>query len=211
MKEKITVEKQRQILAKNINDLLKSKGKTQTDMAHDLNIAPTTVSSWLNCVRYPRIDKIQKMADYFGVYRSEITEEKRENEKVFNTSDYPYYENGSLIKEGVLEVPDMIMGKNAGRKDIFLMSKNDDSMNNVIPRGTIVAVKRVDISQIENGDMVAYSHNGQYCVKKYYRNDKQIILRPNSSRFDFTELVTTLDNTDIEICGKVVSYFVSVG
>src|SRR5690625_1312932 len=211
MKEKITVEKQRQILAKNINDLLKSKGKTQTDMAHELGIAPTTVSSWLNCVRYPRIDKIQKMADYFGVYRSEITEEKRENEKVFNTSDYPYYENGSLIKEGVLEVPDMIMGKNAGRKDIFLMSKNDDSMNNVIPRGTIVAVKRVDLNQIENGDMVSYCHEGRYYIKRYYRNDNQIILRPDSSRFDFTELVTTLDNTDIEICGKVVSYFVSVG
>ena len=62
------------ILSNNLKDLLNRKGKTQTDMAKELDLKESTVSSWINGLKYPRRDKIELMADYFGVMPSEITD-----------------------------------------------------------------------------------------------------------------------------------------
>ena len=45
-------------------------------MAKDLDLKESTVSSWINAVKYPRRDKIELLADYFGVMPSDITEDK---------------------------------------------------------------------------------------------------------------------------------------
>lgn len=74
----MTSKKQKEIVAKNLQNLLARKGKTQTDLAKDLGFPEMTVSNWTRAETYPRIDKIQLMADYFGIYRSDITEEKSE-------------------------------------------------------------------------------------------------------------------------------------
>lgn len=66
----------KEILSKNLKNLLERKGKTQTDMAKDLDLKESTVSSWMNAAKYPRRDKIELLADYFGVMPSDITEDK---------------------------------------------------------------------------------------------------------------------------------------
>lgn len=66
----------KEILSKNLKKLLSRKGKSQTDMAKELKLNESTVSSWINSAKYPRRDKIELMADYFGVMPSDITEDK---------------------------------------------------------------------------------------------------------------------------------------
>ncbi|HCU7102328.1 TPA: helix-turn-helix transcriptional regulator [Staphylococcus aureus] len=66
----------KEILSQNLKELLSHKGKTQTDMAKELNLKQSTVSSWINAVKYPRRDKIELLADYFDVMPSDITEDK---------------------------------------------------------------------------------------------------------------------------------------
>ena len=66
----------KETLSKNLKNLLHKNGKTQTDMAKDLNISESTVSSWMKSVKYPRRDKIEMMAEYFGVQPSDITDDK---------------------------------------------------------------------------------------------------------------------------------------
>ena len=66
----------KEILSKNLKNLLERKGKTQTDMAKDLDLKESKVSSWINAVKYPRRDKVELLADYFGVMPSDITEDK---------------------------------------------------------------------------------------------------------------------------------------
>ncbi|MDM8326535.1 helix-turn-helix transcriptional regulator [Staphylococcus felis] len=70
----------KEILSKNLKKLLDRKGITQTDMAKDLNLKESTVSSWINAVKYPRRDKIELLADYFGVMPSDITEDKNKQQ-----------------------------------------------------------------------------------------------------------------------------------
>lgn len=69
-------------LANNLSRLLQSKNMSQTDLAKVLSLPEMTVSNWVNAKTYPRVDKIQLLADYFGVLKSDLTEEH---------SEQPYY------------------------------------------------------------------------------------------------------------------------
>ena len=49
-------------------------------MVRDLEITASTVSDWANGKKYPRVDKMQMLADYFGILKSDLTEEHQESE-----------------------------------------------------------------------------------------------------------------------------------
>ena len=78
MSERIT-NKNKRIFAKNLNYYLVKKGKTQSDLVKDLKITASTVSDWATGKNYPRIDKMQLLADYFGILKSDLTEEHPES------------------------------------------------------------------------------------------------------------------------------------
>lgn len=65
----------RDIFASHLLYLLEHQGKTQIDMARDLNVATGTVSSWVNGKKFPRVDVMQRIADYLGVRMSTLVEE----------------------------------------------------------------------------------------------------------------------------------------
>lgn len=66
----------KQIMAENIKRLLDMKGLNPRQMALALDFKYTTVLDWVNAKTYPRIDKIEIMANYFGVNKSDLIEEK---------------------------------------------------------------------------------------------------------------------------------------
>lgn len=68
-------QEQKNILASNLNRLLKENNKTQTDLVNYFHLTASTVSDWCNAKKYPRVDKVQMLADYFGVRKSDLTEE----------------------------------------------------------------------------------------------------------------------------------------
>lgn len=69
----------REIFAENLHNLLDSRGVDQTVLAEHLGVSDAAVHYWLNGEKYPRIDKIQKIADYFNVPKSRLTEEQATN------------------------------------------------------------------------------------------------------------------------------------
>lgn len=79
MEEKITAQAQRNILASNLKDLADKKRVTQADIIRDLELSESTVRSWFNGEKYPRIQKLQLLAEYFNVPRSRLTEKRAEN------------------------------------------------------------------------------------------------------------------------------------
>ncbi|WP_145232833.1 helix-turn-helix domain-containing protein [Staphylococcus arlettae] len=100
------------ILSKNLKNLLERKGKTQTDMAKDLNLKESTVSSWVNAVKYPRRDKIELLADYFGVMPSDITEDKSTQQDTIAA----HFDKEDLTKDEMKEVEDFINYLKSKRK-----------------------------------------------------------------------------------------------
>lgn len=52
--------------------IMQKHGKTQGDLVKDLNFRQATVSDWLNGKKYPRMDKIEKLANYFDISINEL-------------------------------------------------------------------------------------------------------------------------------------------
>ncbi|ANT43441.1 immunity repressor Cl [Lactococcus phage 53801] len=66
------------VMAENIQYYLDKKGINSARLAEDLNIKYTTIRNWLQAKNYPRIDKIEMMANYFGIEKSDLVE-RRDN------------------------------------------------------------------------------------------------------------------------------------
>lgn len=62
-------------MAKNINYYLNSTNKSRAEVCKDLGVAYSTFTEWANGRSYPRIDKIERMANYFGIEKSDLIEE----------------------------------------------------------------------------------------------------------------------------------------
>lgn len=64
----------KQIFSQNLVRLLDQKGLSQLDLANQMGVAPSTVSSWCNAEKMPRMDKVEWMAQFFGVPTSQLIE-----------------------------------------------------------------------------------------------------------------------------------------
>lgn len=71
----------KEIFARNLKKYMDRAGKSQKDMAEVVGVSPATFSDYINAKKYPRIDKIDIMADYFGILKSDLIEEKMTEEK----------------------------------------------------------------------------------------------------------------------------------
>ena len=65
----------KEIMANNIKYYLNLYNKTPTDVCKLLGFPAATFSDWINAKSYPRIDKIELMANYFGISKSDLVEE----------------------------------------------------------------------------------------------------------------------------------------
>ena len=70
----------KEILAQNLQYYMDINDKDRNDIARDLDIPYTTVTSWLKAEFYPRIDKIQLLANYFGIQKSDLVEKKNDKD-----------------------------------------------------------------------------------------------------------------------------------
>lgn len=63
------------IFASNLNRLMASHRKSRKDLSDALGISYFTITAWANGTKYPRMDKVEMLANYFGVRKSELIEE----------------------------------------------------------------------------------------------------------------------------------------
>lgn len=66
----------KKIFSRNLIRCMEASGKKQIDIINDLGINRGTVSSWVNGLRLPRMEKVELLARYFGVRRSDLIEDK---------------------------------------------------------------------------------------------------------------------------------------
>ena len=109
-----------------------------------------------------------------------------------------------------ISIPDELLGKYAGNKDIFFMKVNGDSMNNLFPHNSLIAVCPHDLHELKDGDIVVYSHNYDYSVKTFYRNNDELIFKSNSNIPKFHDYVFKDNDENLRIHGKVITYIVTI-
>lgn len=85
----------REIFSNNLKIFMEQKNKSRKEICDDLDIKYTTFVDWEKGNTYPRIDKIELLAKYFGIQKSDLIEEKNDIDKNFteltekNNETYP--------------------------------------------------------------------------------------------------------------------------
>lgn len=74
----------KETLAKNLARYLEKNNITQKEMAEVVGVAASTFNDWMKAKKYPRIDKIEIMANYFGIKKSDLIEKKATPEEQKN-------------------------------------------------------------------------------------------------------------------------------
>lgn len=71
----------KETFAKNLSFYIDRSGKTKKEIAEIVGVAPSTLNEWTKAKKYPRIDKIEILANYFGILKSDLIEEKTEEHR----------------------------------------------------------------------------------------------------------------------------------
>ena len=78
----MNTEENKQIMARNIKRYMEQKGVTNQQICDALGFKYTTFMDWIKAVTYPRIGKVEAMANYFGCEKSDLIEDKKEKPTV---------------------------------------------------------------------------------------------------------------------------------
>ena len=78
--EFMTDNEQKKIFSKNLNKLLDEHNKTQKEVASAIEVSPQTFNTWCKGIALPRMGKVQMLADYFGILKSDLIENKNDEQ-----------------------------------------------------------------------------------------------------------------------------------
>lgn len=65
----------RRTFSRNLRFYMEKNGKSQVDLINDLGFNRSAVSTWCNGTRLPRMDKVDALARYFRINRSDLIED----------------------------------------------------------------------------------------------------------------------------------------
>lgn len=101
----MTDAEQKKIFAKNLLSLLEKHGKSQREVAESISVSPQTFNTWCQGIALPRMGKIQKLADYFGIDKTALIDDNSDAQ----SSDDHYYINDETrqIAQEVFENPEL--------------------------------------------------------------------------------------------------------
>ncbi len=71
----------RKIFSKNLRYYMNKYNKKQSDLINDLGLSSSTISNWCTGEKLPRMDKVQILADYFHINKSDLIEEKEQQDE----------------------------------------------------------------------------------------------------------------------------------
>jgi len=201
--------KQLEIFAKKLNFYIYLSGKQQKEIAEELGIKRTTFNSWCTGKILPRLGKLQMLADYFGIEKSDLVEEKTidANRKSmgYRIPVFGVVAAGIPIEaiESVIdweEIPDEM----AHQGEFFGLKVRGDSMEPKISQGDVLIIRKQESA--DSGDLVIATVNGTDATCKRLKLVKGgLMLISNNPAYEpmfFTS--EEVQTKPVQIIGKVV-------
>lgn len=75
------------VFANNLKKYMQLNGKSRTEVCQALGFKYSTFADWINGKKYPRMDKIEMLANYFGIMKSDLIEDKAVSEETSKKID----------------------------------------------------------------------------------------------------------------------------
>lgn len=133
-------EEYKKIFARNLKRYMEINGKNQMDLMNDLHLSSSTVSNWCTGLKLPRMDKVQLLADYFNINKSDLIEDKSEAD----TNDR-YYINDETAKAA------QKIFENKELKMLFDVAKDADAEDLRALHSMALALKRKERGNDDTG------------------------------------------------------------
>lgn len=187
------------------------KGVKDAEVARNTKIAPSVFSEWKKGKSNPKQDKLQRIADYFGVSIEYLmTGEER---TTITQSPHPYIPILGKVIAGVpVEAVEDVIGKIqinenlAKTGNFFALEVKGDSMQPRLQEGDIVVVK--EQADVESGQIAIVCVNGdEYTIKKIKKSESGITLIPFNPAYEpifYTN--EEIEKLPVEIKGRVVQF-----
>lgn len=199
----------KEIFAKNLQYYMEINNKDRNDLARDLNLPYTTITSWCKGEFYPRIDKIQLLANYFNIQKADLVESRNTLAHTSNSAVVFVY--GTIPAgipmeciEDIIDTEEISADMLKGGKQYFGLKIKGNSMYPDYLDGDTIILEKTD--DCESGDECCVMVNGSDgTFKKVLKNENGIILQPLNSEYQpmfYTN--EQIKSLPVRIIGKVV-------
>lgn len=197
-------------------------GLTQTELAAYMGKKNhTNVSRWENGVALPSVSDFIRLSEILksttDYLLKGIIEEKEvliNNKDRYNaTINLPFY--GDVSAGAFSHAYETMEWEKVSRarlthvkniNDCFVLQVNGDSMNKVLPSGSMIVIERLNSNTYKwhPKDIVLVRHGSEYTLKRVRKTDKEIVLEPESFYDGFlTQRFNLEDVEDMELVGRV--------
>lgn len=203
---------QKNIFSKNLKRQLKLHNKTQADIVNDLKITSSTVSDWVNAKKYPRMDKVQMIADYLSIYKSDLIEDKsNSDENIYNQLDMSYIKvpcysrlccgNGGFVDDNIIDmIPVPLKGLNRNLEYFCQYADGESMRDSGINDGDLLVFEKVE--KVDSGVIGCFCIDTNEAVcKKYKQQNGIIMLQPMNSNYE--AIIVDPLNTGFRCIGKL--------
>lgn len=198
--------------AKNLRNYMNIYNINQTKVSEIAKVSKQSVSNWLNAKLLPRMGAVELLADYFGILKSDLLEDKdNEDVKIYSQLNlsfgkYPMYDvlccgNGMFNDDNIIEyitIPTDGLNPNF---EYFCQRAKGDSMTDAgIFEGDILVFEKTNV--IDDGCIGAFCIDENIATCKKIKKGKDYIqLLPMNTSYD--PIIITLDNYNFRVVGKL--------
>lgn len=173
----------KEIFSKNLQYYMRINNKDRNEVARDLNIPYSTLADWYNGNKYPRIDKIQLLADYFDIKKSDLVEKRSlKKNRIPVLGKIPAGIPIEMI-EDVIDYEDISEEMLKGDREYFGLKVSGDSMTPKYLDGDVLIVQKAD--DCESGqDCIVMVNGDDGTFKRVIKNKDGIILQPLNPNYE---------------------------
>lgn len=207
-------EAQKRIFSKNLRRLLEESGKTQKELAEAIGESQQVVNTWAIGRSIPRMGRVQKLADYFGVEKSVLVDEWQE------PSIPPYPNIFPLQRRRIPLLGEIACGEpifcnesresyvEAGtdvRADFCLKARGDSMVGARILDGDVVFIQRD--APLEDGQIYAVAIEDEATLKRVYYDAEAGVLQLVAENPAFKPLIYSGEKLNqVHILGRAIAF-----
>lgn len=137
----------KEIFANNLSFYMKQKGVDRNTLCADLDLKYTTVRDWLKGITYPRIGKIELLANYFNINKSDLIENKISTaqpsdyllEKITNTARKLNTDN----KKIVLRTSEELLERQKANGEMYTEQHEEETKKNEVSE--VISLYQVEV------------------------------------------------------------------
>lgn len=200
------------IFRENLKFYLTKKQSSQLDLANYLNVSNTTVNNWVKGYSMPRMDKVDRICQFFMITRADLLENKSQEESPTRHAKgvrIPVLGRvaAGIPIEAITDVDDWeeIPESMAKTGEYFALRITGNSMEPRIMEGDVVIVRKQ--SCIDSGDVAIVLVNGNDATVKQVTKSENGITLIGWNPSVFSPQVYNNDqikSLPIQILGKVI-------